>query len=134
MLTMKDRVGASKLRLAGWLMYALLLWSLKAAMAVFYLRLTVSTLSGWIEICFLSIFRAPPPFSGADGGVFIFTLLYVIIRMLTATQDSLAGYRSRIYLFFALMVTTFGVAFAVPFITCIPITNMWQIDPDPGRE
>lgn len=42
---MTNRVGASKYRLAEWIMYALLLWSLKAAMAVFYMRLTVSTAS-----------------------------------------------------------------------------------------
>lgn len=42
-LTIKhDRVGASKYRLAEWPIYAMLLWSLKAAMAVFYMRLTVS--------------------------------------------------------------------------------------------
>lgn len=39
---------ASKYRLAEWPMYAMLLWSLKAAMAVFYMRLTVR--SPWLDL------------------------------------------------------------------------------------
>lgn len=34
------RVGGSKIQLIGWSLYTLLLWLLKACMAVFYSRLT----------------------------------------------------------------------------------------------
>lgn len=37
-------------------------------------------------------------------------------------------------MFFALMITTFLIVLIMPFLTCRPITKMWQIDPDPGRE
>ncbi|KAJ4395959.1 hypothetical protein N0V93_000175 [Gnomoniopsis smithogilvyi] len=42
------RVGASKLRLIEWPIYTLLLWSLKAAMAIFYMRL-METLTGYLR-------------------------------------------------------------------------------------
>lgn len=34
------RVGGSKLQIAGWSLYTLLLWLLKLAMNIFYIRLT----------------------------------------------------------------------------------------------
>lgn len=42
MLTGEHSVSASKLRLIEWPIYALLMYSLKAAMGIFYMRLTVS--------------------------------------------------------------------------------------------
>jgi hypothetical protein len=34
------RVGGSKIQVAGWSLYTLLLWLLKTCMAIFYARLT----------------------------------------------------------------------------------------------
>lgn len=41
MLTDLSRVIGSKIQLAGWSSYSVLLWSLKASLLVFYMRLTV---------------------------------------------------------------------------------------------
>lgn len=37
-----DRVGGSKIQIAGWLTYATCLWVIKSALCAFYFRLTVS--------------------------------------------------------------------------------------------
>lgn len=54
LLTGRYSTEASKLRLVEWPMYALLLWSLKAAMAVFYMRLMVSRASSQVTESFMS--------------------------------------------------------------------------------
>jgi hypothetical protein len=43
------RVIGSKIQLSGWSVYSVLLWSLKAAWLVFYLRLTVRLCCLWEE-------------------------------------------------------------------------------------
>jgi len=55
------RVIGSKIQLAGWSTYSVLLWSLKASLLVFYLRLTVrqppASSSGRFRDMRLTLFR-----------------------------------------------------------------------------
>lgn len=42
-VTKFDRVGGSQIQIAGWIMYATVLWVIKSALCAFYFRLTVSS-------------------------------------------------------------------------------------------
>ncbi|KAG8168529.1 hypothetical protein KVR01_001278 [Diaporthe batatas] len=81
--SMRER--GSKANFASWPQYALIMWSLKAAMCVYYLRLMERS-----------------------------------------------KYRNRIFVGFGIIGITFFLVIIVIFVSCIPITKWWQINPDPG--
>jgi hypothetical protein len=80
------RVNGSKTQVAGWAVYITLLWTLKAAMCSFYMRLT----------------------------------------------EGLAVYRSRVYVAFVLVFTTWITVLLSILLGCRPFHKNWQINPDPG--
>lgn len=45
----KLRVGGSKNQLTGWLVYTVLLWTLKTCMLIFYSRLTYVGMLFWLQ-------------------------------------------------------------------------------------
>ncbi|KAH6869001.1 hypothetical protein B0T10DRAFT_370799, partial [Thelonectria olida] len=81
------RVNGSKTQVAGWAVYITLLWTLKAAMCSFYMRLT----------------------------------------------EGLAVYRSRVYVAFVLVFTTWITVLLSILLGCRPFHKNWQINPDPGN-
>ncbi|KAH6893351.1 hypothetical protein B0T10DRAFT_482075 [Thelonectria olida] len=82
------RVNGSKTQVAGWCVYITLLWTLKAAMCTFYLRLT----------------------------------------------EGLDNYRPRIFAGFILIFTTWVVVLLSILLGCRPLSNNWQINPNPGSK
>ena len=99
-------VVGSKIQIAGWSSYGVLLWALKAAMCTFFLRLTVGSL--------------PPPACWPP--------------CLHQCKDGLEGYRRRIYIGFGFIGATWLAVTLNLFLSCRPLYKMWQIFPDPGRK
>ncbi|CAJ0554786.1 Ff.00g132990.m01.CDS01 [Fusarium sp. VM40] len=81
------RVGGSKIQVAGWTMYATVLWVIKSALCAFYFRLTAS----------------------------------------------LAGYKTRIYIGFGMILSTYAIVLSCILLSCQPFNHFWQINPDPGN-
>ncbi|KAK1707525.1 LOW QUALITY PROTEIN: uncharacterized protein BDZ83DRAFT_724580 [Colletotrichum acutatum] len=98
------RVIGSKIQIAGWTTYSALIWLLKLAMLVFYLRLTVLPLCNLI-----------PSYSSTD------------------TCRLGRRYRMRIWIGFGLVIGTFVASLGAVFLSCIPFSKYWQISPDPGN-
>ncbi|KAJ8195365.1 hypothetical protein LV164_002207 [Aspergillus fumigatus] len=100
-------VVGSKIQVAGWTTYSVLMWSLKLSMLAFYLRLTVR-----LE-------------------AHLFT---VAIGAHALRQDGLGQrYRNPIYVGFGLVIATFLVSVITIFSACRPFHKYWQINPDPGN-
>ncbi|KAK7398638.1 hypothetical protein QQX98_011998 [Neonectria punicea] len=81
------RINGSKTQVTGWAVYVTLLWTLKAAMCAFYLRLT----------------------------------------------EGLDNYRSRIFAGFGLIFVSWVTVLLSILLGCRPLSNYWQINPDPGN-
>jgi hypothetical protein len=104
---MSDRVtsaNGSKTQVAGWTTYTFLLWTIKAAMCAFYLRLTVRFHHGRQRIV-----------RDAD----------------TKLQDGL-GFQRRVYIGFAVIGITWVAVLLSILLGCQPLHKNWQIYPDPG--
>jgi hypothetical protein len=99
------RVGGSKTQVAGWSLYTLLLWLLKTAMCIFYIRLTVS-LPSHINHGFALI----------DG----------------SQKDGVDNAIPRIRIGFVLIGTTYIATLLSILLGCTPLHKNWQINPDPG--
>ena len=98
------RVGGSKVQVAGWSLYTLLLWLLKTCMAVFYSRLTYVSIH--IYLCITDIC----PISSAG-----------LINM-----------RVRIHIAFGFIAATYIATICSILFGCHPMHKNWQINPDPG--
>ncbi|KAH6962960.1 hypothetical protein DER45DRAFT_609295 [Fusarium avenaceum] len=65
------------------------------------------------------------------------TVLWVIKSALCAfyfrLTASLAGYKTRIYIGFGMIVSTYAVVLSCILLSCQPFHHFWQINPDPGN-
>lgn len=101
------RVGGSKVQVAGWSLYTLLLWLLKTCMAIFYSRLT------WVLIR-LHLFG---PLS----------LTYIL-----PFSAGLVNMRIRIHIAYVLIAITYIATVCSILFGCHPMDKNWQIYPNPG--
>lgn len=53
---------------------------------------------------------------------------------LTYVKERVDGSRKKILAGFWFLGITFAVVLVIPFVMCVPITKLWQINPDPGRK
>ena len=104
-----SRILGSKIQIAGWTTYSLLLWSLKASLLVFYIRLTV---------------RA------ADKYEFGTKQLTVFIGRPRANVSDPHLYRFGI----GFLVASWAVVILNLYLSCRPFRRFWQINPDRGSK
>lgn len=101
------RVGGSKVQVAGWSLYTLLLWLLKTCMAIFYSRLT------WVFIL-SHLFR------------------YLLLMYILLSSAGLVNMRIRIHIAYVLIAVTYIATICSILFGCHPMEKNWQIDPNPG--
>lgn len=101
------RVGGSKVQVAGWSLYTLLLWLLKTCMAIFYSRLT------WVLIP-LHLFCS-------------LLLIYILL-----SSAGLVNMRIRIHVAYVLIAATYIATICSILFGCYPMDKNWQIYPNPG--
>lgn len=99
------RIIGSKVQVAGWTMYASLMWALKMSMLFFYTRLTVRP--------------HLQPFT---------------VQLLTSQNGLGRRYRLRIQVGFGLVIGTYVASLLAVFTACIPFQKYWQISPNPGSK
>lgn len=107
------RVLGSKVQLAAWISYSLVLWLLKGSLLCFFVvRLTVS---------FLSFRRCQPWWS-----------TFNMTARTNTLQEGITGAKMRAWAGVVLLVGTWISIVATVLLSCRPLNKMWQIYPDPG--
>lgn len=99
------RVKGSQNQLFGWLVYTVLLWTLKTCMLIFFSRLT---------------YVATRP------------VLDKISQLIHSPSDNVTHMKMRIRIGAVMLATTFVATFFAILFGCYPIKKHWQINPDPG--
>lgn len=105
------RVLGSKVQLAAWISYSLVLWLLKGSLLCFFVvRLTVSCLnSAKLIFCFSQLGRSA-----------------------NSRQEGITGAKTRAWIGTVLLVVTWVSIIVTVLASCRPLNKMWQIFPDPG--
>lgn len=107
------RVLGSKVQLAAWISYSLVLWLLKGSLLCFFVvRLTVSRLS--------SNHLGTYPLVSRRG------------NNTDPAQEGITGAKKRAVAGSILLVVTWVSIVATVLASCRPLNRMWQIYPDPG--
>lgn len=108
------RVLGSKVQLAAWISYSLVLWLLKGSLLCFFVvRLTVSC----PNILHLSCW---------------FATNFALSRRTNSLQEGITGARRRAWAGTILLIVTWVSIVVTVLASCRPLNKMWQIFPDPG--